>query len=50
MTTDQITSLAISLGIVYAAFKFGPGPVKGMALGVAGVIAAKQIPYLSNNV
>jgi hypothetical protein len=49
MTTEQLTSLAITAGILFAVFKFGPGYAKGAALGVAGVIVAKQIPYVQNN-
>lgn len=49
MTTEQMTSLAISAGILFAAFKFGPATVKAGAIAVASVIVAKQIPYISNN-
>ncbi len=41
-------SIALAAGIVFAAWKFGNGPVKGMALGVAGVIVAKQVPYVQD--
>ena len=49
MTTEQLTSLGISLGILYAAFKFGPSAVKGAAIAVAGVMVAKRVPYLQDN-
>lgn len=49
MTSSQLTKLAISAGILFAAFKFGPAPVKAMSLAVAGVIAAKQVPYLQDS-
>lgn len=51
MDTAQLTKLAISAGILYAAIKFAPNPsVKAMALGVAGVLVARQIPYLNQTV
>lgn len=50
MTTAQMTSLGIALGICFAAYKFGPATVKAAALGVAGVIVAKQVPYLQDAV
>jgi len=46
MSSSEMTNLAIALGIVYAAYKFGPTPVKAAALGVAGVIVARQVPYV----
>ncbi len=43
------TNLAIAGGILYAAWKFAPNAtVKGAAISVAAVIAAKQIPYVKN--
>lgn len=39
----------IAAGIVFAAIKFGPNAsVKAAALGVAGVMVAKQIPYVQD--
>ncbi len=46
MNSSQLTSLAIAGGVLYAAFKFGNTYVKGGAVSVAAVIAAKQIPYI----
>lgn len=48
LTASQITKLGIALGACYAAYKFGPAPVKAAALGVMGTIIAKQIPYVSD--
>lgn len=49
LTTSEITKLAIGLGACFAAYKFGTHPaVKAMALGVAGVIVAKRVPYVSD--
>ena len=50
MTTEQMTSLAISAGILFAAYKFGPAIVKAGAVAVAAVMVAKQVPYVKNNV
>ena len=47
LTSSQLTKLGVALGICYAAYTFGPPPVKAMALGVAGVIVGKQVPYVS---
>lgn len=48
MTSSQLTKLGAALGICFAIYKFGPPTVKAAALGVAGVIAAKKIPYLAD--
>lgn len=40
---------AIAAGLIFAAIKFSPNAsVKAAALGVAGVIVAKQIPYIQD--
>lgn len=41
---SDTVKLAITLGVLYAAYKYGPNVVKGMALGAAGIIALNQIP------
>lgn len=46
----NMTKVAIALGICYAAYKFGPAPLKAAALGVAGVVVAKQTPVLKDYV
>lgn len=46
---NTIMRLAIAGGIVYAVYRFAPNSaVKAMALGVGGVVAAKQIPYVKD--
>lgn len=41
----------IAAGIVFAAVKFAPNQsVKAAALGVAGVMVARQIPYVQNSI
>jgi len=48
MTTSQITKLGLGLAICFGVYKFVPHPAaKAAALGVAGVIVGKQVPYLS---
>jgi len=49
MTTDQMQNLAISAGILFAAYKFGPGVVKAGAVAVAAVIVARNVPYVKNS-
>lgn len=47
MDTAKLVPLGIALGICYAISKFSPNAmVKAAAYGVAGVIVAKQVPYL----
>lgn len=47
LTSSQLTKLAVALGACFAAYKFLPHPAaKAMALGVAGVIVGKQLPYV----
>lgn len=41
-------SIGIAAAMVFAAYKYGNGMVKGAALGVAGVIIGKQIPYVQD--
>lgn len=49
MNTDLMMKLAIAAGVLYAAYRFAPSAVvKTAVVGVAGVIAAKQIPYVKD--
>ncbi len=49
MTQDQIMRMGIALAMCYAAYKFAPKEqIKAAALGVAGVIVAKQVPYIQD--
>lgn len=52
MDTSKLVPAAIAGALIYAAYKYGPAPVKAMALGVAGVMVAKlvPIPYVSDAV
>lgn len=47
LTSSQLTKLAIGLGACFAVYKFsGHQAAKAMALGVAGVIIGRQVPYV----
>lgn len=43
----DMMKLAIAGAIVFAAYKFGPAPVRAGALAVAAVIVAKRVPYVN---
>lgn len=50
MNTAALTKIAISLGVMYAAYRFIPNQqAKAASLGVMGVIVAKQIPYVQQS-
>lgn len=46
MDQSKLMTLAIGGAIVFAAYKWGSGPVKAGALAVAAGIVANQIPYV----
>lgn len=46
MDTAKLTQLAIVAGMLYAAHRFGPAPVKVGAMAIAAVIVGRQIPYV----
>lgn len=48
MTSADMTAMALAFGILFAAYKFGPAPVKAGAVAVGAVIIAKRIPYVQN--
>lgn len=48
MNSADLTKLGIALGATFAVYKFVPNAaVKAAALGVMGVIVARQVPYVS---
>lgn len=47
---EQLMNLAIAGGIIFAAYKWGNAMVKGAAVSIAAVVAAKQVPYVKNYV
>lgn len=47
MDQSKLMKLAIAGGILFAAYKFGPGPVKAGALALAAVAVGKQLPYVN---
>lgn len=47
VTSSQMTKMAIALGACFAVYKFiDHSAAKAMALGVAGVIVGRQVPYV----
>ena len=49
MDTSKLVPVGIALGICYAVSHFIKNPaVKAAAFGVAGVVVARQIPYLQD--
>lgn len=42
----DVTKLAITAGIVFAAYKWGNGMVRAGAVAVAAVALAKRVPYV----
>jgi hypothetical protein len=50
MNQAKLMNLAIAGGIVFAACKYGNSVIKAGALGVAGMIAARQIPCVRDYV
>ena len=50
-TVKKFTNLAIAAGMVFAAYNYGPNQaIKAMALGVGGVLVARQIPFVKDYV
>lgn len=48
MDQAAMVKLAIAAGVAFGVYKFvGNQAVKGAALGVLGVIVARQIPYVN---
>lgn len=44
---EDLQKLAIAAAIVFAAYKFGPAPVRAGAMAVGAMIVAKRIPYVN---
>jgi hypothetical protein len=48
MDQDKLMKVGIAVAILYGVYKYAPQPwAKAMALGAAGVIFAKQVPYVN---
>ncbi len=45
-TSSPAFKLAITLGALYAAYKYGPDWMKGLALGAAGTVLVNQLPVV----
>lgn len=51
MDKAHLMKLAITGGVLFAAYRFAPSPmVKAMVLGVAGVVIAKNTPVVNQYV
>lgn len=49
LTSSEITKAGLGLAVCFAIYKFVPHQAaKAAALGVAGVIVAKRLPYVSD--
>ena len=49
LSTSQLTKIGIALAACFAVYKFAPmSAAKAAALGVAGVIIGKQVPYVQD--
>ena len=44
----KMINYAVAAGMLFAAYKFGPGMAKAAAVAVASVIVAKQLPYVKD--
>lgn len=51
MNQAELTKMAMALGMLYAVYKFIPHPAaKAAALGVAGVVLARKVPVLRDQI
>lgn len=51
MSQSELTRMGLALAILYGVYKFVPHPAaKAAALGVAGVVIAKKLPILRDQV
>lgn len=49
MSQSEMVRTAVAVGILFAAYKFIPNQqAKAAALGVLGVVIAKQVPYVQD--
>jgi hypothetical protein len=46
VTQEDMKKIAIAGGLLFAAWKFGPAPVRAGALAVAAGVIAKRVPYV----
>ncbi len=51
MNQQEMVRMGTALAICFVAYKFGPHPaIKAAALGVAGVVVARKVPVLKDNI
>lgn len=48
MSQADLMKLAMAGAVLFAAYKFGPAPVKAGALAVAATVIAKRVPYVQD--
>jgi hypothetical protein len=48
MTQDDMKKLAVAGALLFAAYKWGPAPVKAGALAVAAGVIAKRVPVIKD--
>lgn len=49
MNLNSLMKPALALAALWAVYKYGPNnAVKGAALGIAGVVVAKQVPVIKD--
>jgi hypothetical protein len=46
MNQEDVKKLAIAGALLFAAYKFGPAPIKAGALAIGAVIVAKRVPFV----
>lgn len=48
MSSDDLKKIGIAGALLFAAWKFGPAPVRAGALAVAAGVIAKRVPYIKD--
>lgn len=48
MTPDDMKKIAIAGALLFAAYKYGPAPVRAGALAVAAGVVAKRVPFIKD--
>ena len=48
MSSDDLKKIGLAGALLFAAYRFGPAPVKAGALAVAAGVIAKRVPYIKD--
>lgn len=48
LSSTDVQKLGVAAALLFAAYKFGPAPVKAGALAVAAGVIAKRLPYVKD--